>query len=236
MSRVRARRVVLLALLLGLVGLVGASPAQACACGGFVAAEGERVAADAEYAVLTHDGATERVLLSMSALADTPDAALLLPTPAPAEAVLADSGVFAELDRLTAPEVEVEYRWWPRWSRGDTAGAPGGVGGAPPVSVLKTTRLGDLEVTTLAATDATALASWLDSHGYALADGLAEALQPYVTDGWYYTAIRLTTESDDLSGALQPLNLTFRSTELVYPMRLSAAASQSQFVQTFVFA
>jgi hypothetical protein len=136
MSRLTVCRLVLATLLLALVGLLGASPARACACGGFVAADGEQVAANAEYAVLTHDGSTERVLLSMSTLASTPDAALLIPTPAPAEAALAETTVFPELEQLTAPEQVVTYRWWPRLTRGDSAGAPGAAGGAP-VSVLR---------------------------------------------------------------------------------------------------
>lgn len=238
MSRLTVCRLVLASMLLALVGLLGASPARACACGGFVAADGEQVAASAEYAVLSHDGGSERVLLSMSTLASTPDAALLVPTPAPAEAALAEPTLFPELEQVTAPEKVVRYRWWPRSSRGDTAGAPGAPGavGGAPVSVLKVRQLGDLEVTTLAATDAAALTAWLDSHGYVMRDGFAAALQPYVSQGWFYTAIRLTTDADDLSGALQPLDLTFDSDALVYPMRLSAAAPESQFVRTFVFA
>ena len=234
MSRLTLCRLVLASVLLATIGLLGASPAQACACGGFVAADGEQVAASAEYAVLSHDGATERVLLSMSTLASTPDAALLIPTPAPAEAALAEPTLFPELERLTAPEEVVRFRWWPRVTSGDTAGAPGAVGGAP-VSVLKVRQLGDLEVTTLAASDAAVLAEWLDAHGYVMRDGFAAALQPYVSDGWFYTAIRLTTDADDLTGSLQPLDLTFASDALVYPMRLSAAARASQFVRTFVF-
>lgn len=230
MPRSTLCRVVLASLLLALVTTASATPAQACACGGFAAADGERVAASAEYAVLSHDGRTERVLLSMDTLASTADAALLIPTPAPAEAALAETTVFSELEQLTEPEEVVEYRW----SRGDTAGAPGSAGGAP-VSVLKTTLLGELEVSTLAATDADALTAWLGSHGYVIRDGFAAALRPYVTEGWFYTAIRLTTDADDLTGTLQPLDLTFAADHLVYPMRLSVAATGSQFVRTYVF-
>ena len=229
-------RLILAIGLLSVVGLVGASPAQACACGGFVAGDGARVGASGEYAVLTQDGATEQVLLSMDTLANTADAALLIPTPTRAEARLAEATVFPGLDRLIAPAEVVEYRWWPRWNRGNLAGAPQAAAGAPPVSVLETKRLGNLEVTTLAADDAKALASWLGAHGYVMRKGLAAALRPYVADGWFYTAIRLTTPSQDLSGALQPIELRFASDQLVYPMRLSAAAETPQFVRTFVFA
>jgi hypothetical protein len=236
-AMLRRPRPVLCAVLLSMLLLLTAPPARACACGGFAAADGEKVAASAEYAALAFDGTTERVLLSMNTFTGARDAALLIPTPRRATASLAEPSVFTELAALTEPETVVRYRWWPPLLDGGLmAGAsPGSAGGAP-VSVLETRQLGDLEVTSLAATDAAALAGWLDRHGYVLSAGLSDALQPYVDDGWFYTAIRLRTDAADLSGALQPLDLRFSSEELVYPMRLSVAAAGSQFVRTYVFA
>lgn len=221
--------------LLATFGVLAAPAAQACACGGFVAEDGESVAARAEYAVLTWDGTTERVLLSMDALTESADAALLIPTPGPAEASLAEETVFSELDSLTAPEEVVEYQWWPDFGLAGSAsdGAPGAT--ATGVSVLDVRQLGDLEVTVLSASDADELADWLEGHEYVMRDGLADALMPYVSEGWYYIAIRLTTDAENLSGSLQPLDLTFESEQLIYPMRLSAAATSDQFVRTFVF-
>lgn len=226
----------LVATVLALGGLLGTPPAQACACGGFAAADGEQVAASSEYAAVAFDGSQQRILLSMNTLSNAKDAALLIPTPGRATAALAEPTLFPELAKLTEPETVVRYRWWPRGSDGQTGGAaPRSAGGAT-VSVLETRQLGDLEVTSLAASDARALSDWLQQHGYELRAGLADALRPYVAEGWYYTAIRLTTDADDLSGALQPLDLRFASDELVYPMRLSAAAANPQFVRTYVFA
>lgn len=236
MARARFAPVALVTTLLAVLGVVGGPAASACACGGFVAADGEQVAASAEYAALTWDGETERVLLSMEALTEADEAALILPTPAPADVQLADERVFTELETLMAPEHTVEYRWWPEMGAPATGGTDGTVPGASPtVSVLDSRQLGPLEVTVLSANDADSLASWLDDHDYVMRDGLADALMPYVADGWFYVAVRMTTEATDLSGALQPLDITFASDRLIYPMRLSAAAPQSQFVRTFVF-
>lgn len=236
MKRLRPLLLALATALVAASGLVAMPAAQACACGGFVASDGEDVAASAEYAVLSWDGEQERVLLSMDALATSSDAALLIPTPAPAEAALADTSVFTELETLTAPEEIVDYQWWPDLGMGAGAGDAGAAPGADSgVTVLDTLQLGDLEVSVLAASDADELADWLDEHDYVMQDSLADALMPYVSEGWYYLAIRLTTDADSLTGALQPLDLTFASDQLIYPMRLSAAAPDSQFVRTFVF-
>lgn len=236
MKRLKLVRLALATVLATLLGVAAVPAAQACACGGFVAPEGEDVAASAEYAVLTWDGETERVLLSMETMTAAADAALLIPTPAPAEAALAQTTVFAELEEVIEPETIVTYEWWPDlgFGAGD-GGAPAGAPEGAGVSVLDTQQLGDLEVTVLAANDANQLADWLDQHEYVMRDGLADALMPYVSEGWYYVAIRLTTDAEDLSGALQPLDLTFASQQLIYPMRLSAAATESQFVRTYVF-
>jgi len=235
MKRLRPLLLALATVLVATAGLVAMPAAHACACGGFVASDGEDIAASAEYAVLSWDGEQERVLLSMDALATSSDAALLIPTPTPANAALADTSVFTELATLTAPEEIVDYQWWPDLGFGAGSGDAGAAQTGASVDVLDTLQLGDLEVSVLAANDADALADWLDDHGYVMRDDLADALMPYVSEGWYYLAIRLTTEADSLSGALQPLDLTFASDQLIYPMRLSAAAVESQFVRTFVF-
>lgn len=218
------------------VDLMVAPTARACACGGFVATGGEQVAADAEYAALSWDGTTEQVILSMDTKTVSKDAALLIPTPAPAKAALDEPDVFTQLKKATAPTVRIKRQWWPEWGFGDgnAAGAPSSSGSH--VDVLRTSRLGPLEVSVLAADNADKLTAWLNAHHYVMRSSMAKALRPYVKQGWYYTAIRLVADEANLSGALQPLALRFSSAEFVYPMRLSAAAPESQFVRTYVFA
>lgn len=236
MKRLRHVGLALATMMAASVGLLAMPTAQACGCGGFVASDGEEIAATAEYAVLSWDGEQERVLLSMDALATSTDGALLIPTPTPADAALADTSVFEELEELTAPEEIIDYRWWPDLGFGAGSGDAGAAApGAGGVEVLDTLQLGDIEVSVLAAEDADELARWLDENDYVMRDNLADALMPYVAEGWSYLAIRLTTDADSLSGALQPLDLTFASDQLIYPMRLSAAATESQFVRTYVF-
>lgn len=232
--RVRTAAVALAgALLVTGLGAV-AAPAHACACGGAVERPGDDVEITHETAVLQWDGTRETVVMQLSAETDVSDFALVVPTPSPATASLSDADLIDDLRRLSEPRADVERRWWPEWSLGDGDGsvgaqAPGGV------SVLERSRLGPLEVTTLAATEADALTQWLSENGYVMEDALADAFQPYVDDGWYYVAVRVASEEDmPLDGELQPLELVFDSDELVYPMRLSAAAQTAQSTRTYV--
>src|SRR5699024_3436175 len=220
--------------LLTLGGLLLAEPAQACACGGTVTAEGEQLTVDREIAALAFDGRTEDVVMQLDMTADGDDAAVIIPTPAAPDVQLADEEFFADLEAMSAPRVEYDYTWWPQWGAGsgeDSGPAP--VGG---VEVLDTVPLGPLEAAVLSATDADGLTDWLGENDYVMSDVMADALSPYVSEGWYFVAIRLVTEQGTLSGQVQPVHLSFAAGSLIYPMRISAAAQNPQLVTTYVIA
>lgn len=227
----RALALAVTALLVALAVIVVPPPAQACGCGGFVTDGDSHVRVQQEAAAISWDGRTERIVMSLSALSGAGDAGLLVPTPAPASVDLAEPEVFDELEELIAPEVQVEYHWWPR---GDDA-LSGAVDGSGEVQVLEQVDLGPVEASVLNAAEPDALAAWLDDHGYVMDDELASAVSPYVTEGWYYVAVRLTS-AGQLTGTLPPLDISFESSAVVYPMRMSAAATGAQQIRTYVFA
>ncbi|MBD8079648.1 DUF2330 domain-containing protein [Cellulosimicrobium arenosum] len=231
----KGARAVLVGAALAAGAVVGAPPASACACGAVVDSAAYESAVTAETAALLWDGETETVLLELAAFSTAPEVGLLLPTPAPAEVALADPEIFRELDEVTAPRPVVsEHRWWPELSFGLEDGS---AGGAPSVAVLDEVRLGPLDVTTLAATDAKALRSWLAEREFELSPSIEKALAPYVEEKWSFVAARLAPEAaGQLDGTLQPLRVTFPSDTLVYPMRMSSAASAEQRTRTYVLA
>ena len=216
-----------------------ASPAWACGCGAYVPDNPGSSVAD-ERALIAWDGSTEDILMSLSVTGASDRAAWVMPVPSAARVSLGDTEVFEELGRLTAPRIEYRDSWWPTipwlvWAgaASDTAGAPAGA-----VNVLGRQRLGPFDVTRLAADDPTALANWLTDNGFPHPDGLDDNLAPYVADGWEIVAIQLVPAEagGSLSGALQPLRLSFASDTVVYPMRLSRSATMSQYIDLYVLA
>lgn len=113
-----------------------------------------------------------------------------------------------------------------RLRRAQVSRAQTGAGAAPPVGVVGRQRLGPFDVARLTATDPGALGGWLDRNGFALPPRLDGALRPYVRKRWEYVAVKPAPRSpgEPLAGALDPLHLTFRADEPVYPMRLSRLA------------
>lgn len=104
------------------------------------------------------------------------------------------------------------------------------------MQVLNVQDLGPLEATTLTADDPAALDGWLTEHDYRMSEEFEQLVGPYVDEGWAFVAVRLTIEGEALDGALPPLEVTFDSDALVYPMRMSQGATVTQRTRTYVLA
>jgi hypothetical protein len=226
-----AARAAALAAMLLAVWMV--TPAQACGCGGYIPHDGQ-ASVSQEQALLRWDGKTEDILMSLGVLGSSSEAAVILPVPSRATVTLGQAGVWDELSQLTLPLIRHEKHYVLPLPLMIGAAAPGA--GAP-VTVLERQTLGPFEVSNLAATDSAAMADWLSTNGYQMSPGLATAFQPYVAQGWFYVAVRLRPGTGaGLSGTLDPLRVSFGSSQLVYPMRGSANAPGSESVTLYVLA
>jgi hypothetical protein len=210
-----------------------ATPAAACACGAPTPPGGTTVSVGEEHALVTFDGTTERIDMVLDMLADGADTGLVVPTPTPATVSLGESSIFDALDRQTAPVVETVENWWGSADDGATAGAP--------PEVLSEVDLGPITAVTLAASDAAGLQDWLTANGYGIDPAVQTLFADYIARGWSFAALKLTGEPGDgeeaavLSGALDPVRFEFATTEMVYPLLLSQAATTPQTVRLYLF-
>lgn len=213
-----------------LVAAQVAVPAWACACGAPAPQPGYEVDVDRENAIVRWDGQREEIVMQLDMRSDAGETGLVVPTPNPATVTAGDAAIFEALDTAIQPVRVVEQDWWgPGIGFGTAGGAPGD--GAP--EVLAQVQLGPIEATTLAASDADGLSLWLQENGYELAPAVTDELGPYVELGWSFVALKLTGELP-FDGELDPIRFTFDSDELVYPMRMSRAAENSQTVRLWV--
>lgn len=220
-----------------LMALFVAAPAEACGCGVYIPREGEGSVVQ-ERALVRWDGQTEDIVMALGVQGHSSEVAWIMPVPSQAAVKLGEASLFDSLQELTKPRVEQHYGLMPPLMLGAGAAPEGAVGGAPPVLLLNQQTLGPFEVSTLAATDATALSKWLADNGYNFPDGLADVLQAYVEQNWFYIAARLTAKAKggELAGELDPLWITFQSPEIVYPMRATALATGVMPVFVYVLA
>jgi hypothetical protein len=240
-SRRRRRAALLLplaaALVLAQLLLGAANPAGACACGAFVDPPQQRTDAPVleETAVLSLREGTETMIMGLHLDGTRTGSTLLLPTPSVPEVSAAESGILREMQAATAPREVVEYDLWgpnPFLAGAADGGAPTVGTAAPEVTVHEQSRIGDYEVAVLGG-EAEGVRGWLEENGYDLRASVSELLDPYVEDGWVFTAVRYADDAE-LSGEVEPLRFDFETEELVYPMRFSQAALEDQVVHLFV--
>ncbi|MEV0250342.1 DUF2330 domain-containing protein [Nocardia sp. NPDC050712] len=228
-STLAVRVAAVLAMFFSLTGIGALAPAAACACGGVALPRDANTVASVhnEVALVDWDGRRETIVMQLALQSGTDNAALIVPTPAPAQVSAGTAATFAELKRLTAPAVHTERRWFWSADEGAMAGAPGGP------TVLGQVQLGPLEATTLTGGELDGVRNWLRDNGYVLRPEVVATLEPYLRAGWSFVAMRLTS-SKPLAGALDPVRLSFDSDRLVYPMRMSSAATAAQYVRLYV--
>ncbi|MFI6014022.1 DUF2330 domain-containing protein [Streptomyces sp. NPDC051243] len=216
------------------------APAWACGCGAMVPDGARQVTVGREESVVRWDGRREQIVMRLTVHGDAERVAWIMPVPRRATVRLGDPALFDELHDVTAPLHRERRHFWPRdddWPllTGDASSErrrprPPWAAAGPPVDVVGRQRLGPFDVARLTATDPGALDGWLDSNGFALPPALDGALRPYVQKRWEYVTVKLTpqTTGTPLTGTLDPLHLTFRTDEPVYPMRLSRLADTPQ--------
>ncbi|MGC4938308.1 DUF2330 domain-containing protein [Kribbella sp. DT2] len=225
------------------VGLLlgGITPAWACACGGYLADAESRARANGEHALVSFDGTTEEIVLSMAIQGSSKKAAWIMPVPAAAQVTLGESSTFEDLDRITRPKVVERTTYWPFKDLGIFDGRSGDSAGAAPgagVDVREQMVLGPFQVVRLGGSSAADVTEWLRTNGYAVPETLGDNLTPYLVEKWEIVAVKLAPRQADgsLDGETPPLKLSFASKRIVYPMRLSKGATTSQAVTVYVAA
>ncbi|HMN28471.1 MAG TPA: DUF2330 domain-containing protein, partial [Caldilineaceae bacterium] len=170
-------------------------PLYACGCGVYIPRENDGGNVLQERALLRWDGQSQEIVMELDVAGESSEAAWILPVPARAEVKLGDAALFHALYELTRPQIEARRRQAIPGFGG--AASEGAVGAGRPVTVLERSELCPFEVSNLAASDAAALADWLDENGYTFPPGLDEVVRPYVEENWYFVAIRLRRAEAD---------------------------------------
>jgi hypothetical protein len=192
----------------------------------------------AQKAVILYGNSTEHLILSVSFEGDAEDFAWVIPVPNKPEIAVTDPELFEELSDFTATE-SPSWNWITFW----------GCGGAAPsdqegVDVIEEQVVGPYATAILSATNATALADWLNANGYIFPEDGEEIVSEYIQKEWYFVATKINAVEEDTGyalaeGAIEPIVLSFASDEIVYPLRitsLSATNTTSPEVLLYVLA
>jgi len=210
-----------------LTATAAAAPAFACACGTLAPPPGLAAAVTDESAIITHRDGVETIVLSLDVESGTATSGLIVPTPTAATVSAADPAIFDSIESQTVPSERVVDDWW-----GNKVN-PGAGDSAP--TVVSRLDVGGLEATTLAATDTGGLTGWLSQNGFEVPADAAGQLQQYIDQRWQFVALKLSATSA-LNGTLAPIQISFPSDSIVYPLSMARAAATEQSLRLSVFA
>jgi hypothetical protein len=176
---------------------------------------------------------TEHLILSVSFEGDAEDFAWVIPVPNKPEIAVSDPELFWELSDFTRTEITR-----PGFGcAGFDAAAPGDQDG---VDVVEEQVVGPYATAILSATNATALADWLNANGYIFPEDGEEIISEYIEKEWYFVATKINAVEEDTGyalaeGTIEPIVLSFASDEIVYPLRISSLSATVPQVLLYVF-
>ncbi|MFM9961642.1 MAG: DUF2330 domain-containing protein [Planctomycetaceae bacterium] len=183
-----------------------------------------------EAALIVWDPQTKTEHFIRRARFETPaaDFGFLVPTPSQPDLGEVDDEVFSYVNGWTAPRIVSKTVTKTVW--GFESLFPEAVMGAAPVTappnsveVLDQKQVAGFDATVLRADDATALAEWLDKHGYEARPELTDWLKWYVDQRWIITAFKLVkgTQAEFQAKAVR---MSFQTDKPFYPYREPADA------------
>lgn len=155
--------------------------------------------------------------------------------PSPTEPELSESGndAFATLQKLTEPEVIKRPR--PSDGMGCGCGEPKSVMmpmAKSDVTVLQEKKVAGYQAAVLDAKSSNALTTWLKDNGYAYSAELAAWAQPYVDQGWKFTALKVSAKDKDDSKKkiveATALRMSFKTERPLFPYREPAYGDQAK--------
>ncbi len=244
--------------LLGLATLAaGTSVRPARACGGFFCNSAQPVNQAAEGIIFADNGdGTVTAVIQIQYQGPSENFSWLLPISSvpkqDSDIGVASNLAFQRLQSATNPQYTLTTRIEGTCRQDDFRGGAGGAASAGGVPVVDSSSsagnggvtveasgvVGAFEWTVISLDQSLAEPSdvatkWLTDNGYDVPSGSANLLGPYLKDGLYLLALRLTKGSD--SGSIRPIVLTYTGTKPSIPIKLTAvAANDDMGVMTWV--
>ena len=218
------------ALALGLA--LTTTPSDAEACGGCFVAPTESTVVSGHRMALSIS--TEKTTLwdAIEYAGDPTEFSWVLPVKPGAEVDVAHQAFFTALEagtvsQITPPpegcEVDSSSGCGSDQFEVDSLGGSSGSGTGGGVTVIQEKTVGPYDSVTLAATDPTALNTWLDDNGYGVPEDVQPIIDAYVAEGFDFIALKLSPGQGVRS--MTPVRVTTIGSSFELPLRMVAAGA-----------
>ena len=207
------------------VGFILLSLAQVLADGGYFQHPGYWVRPGQQKAVIFYEDNTETMILTSSFQGNAKDLVWIVPTPSKPEVTKSSDKVFINVAKLAMPKYDRGFGYAKVMSA-----AKGELQEAGGVVVLESKQVDYYDVNVLLATNTQDLVKWFNEHNYSYPETYSYVIKSYIDKGWYFTAIRISPESqgatevvrDLKEGNPTPIKMTFLSDKIIFPLKISS--------------
>ena len=192
--------------------------------GGYFPHPGYWVRPGQQRAVIFHEDNTETMILTSSFQGNAKDLVWIVPTPSKPEVTKSSDKVFTNVAKLARAQYNQGLEF------GYVMNAAKGMVEDSGVIVLESKQVDYYDVKVLLATNTQDLVKWFNEHNYSYPEAYSYVLQSYIDKGWYFTAIRVSPESQGATEVIQdlkegnptPIKMTFLSDKIVFPLKISS--------------
>lgn len=223
-------------LLASFVGLLLLPVLSAHACGGLFC-QNVPVDQQAERIIFTvNSDDTISAYVQINYTGSAPDFSWVVPVPDVPEVDVAEIESFDELSMLTAPifvpPMMPDCAQFPVMAMAESAAMDDGEGG---VEVLASGEIGPYFYDVITSPAPQAMISWLRENDYRVEPEMEPLIAVYNDEGMVFLAMKL--QPDEGADDIQPVVMTYPSTNPMIPLRLTAvAANPNMTVLTWIFA
>ena len=180
-----------------------------------------------QKAVIWYEDGIETLVLSTTFNGKAENFGWLVPTPSKPEVVEASDELFTALDDLTRPRYNIEPL---PILGGPQTGIGGGEKYSTPI-IIETKKVGIFDITVLLAKDSEGLTKWLEKNEYPYPQDREYLLKSYIDKDWYFVVAKVDSGSISQAssyletGHASPIQLTFKTDQIVYPLKISGLAT-----------
>ena len=188
-----------------------------------------------QLAMIVFDDMVEKIIFQIDYEGDAEDFAWVIPVPGYPKLFPVEDDIFYELHKLTQPPPPSSF------GCGWGAGVPTSGLEDDGVHVWEENQVGIYHTTTLSATDPNSLVEWLNYNDYAFPAEGQEILDYYVQQSWFFVAMKIQHEetinnSENYTGAIQPIGIMFFSDEMIYPLKFSTLSVPTWGTEVLIYA
>ncbi len=145
------------------------------------------------------DTQTQHFIRQASFKSDAKDVGFIVPSPSEPDLAESSNSAFASLAEYTAPRVVPRPQPRQRTGFGCSSRSES-FGVKTAARVLQEKQVAGFNATVLEADTSEALTTWLTEHGYDFSPEVAAWAEPYIAQGWKFTALKVADEKAETTG------------------------------------